>query len=631
MRVLIFSLVAVALLSPAVLAGSSNSLMDVSPDGKQLLVANPDNGTVTLIDAVKLQKLREIPVGDKPEGVTWIGAGPLAATTVYREDKIVIIDTAAGTVVHSIPVADEPYGIVADRAGKNAYVTHEYPGLVSEIDLARRAVVRTITAGPYVRGIAFSPDETRLYVTEFHSGRLLAIDLGQGKVVDSWLGQSTDNLARHVLIHPRRPKAYLSHIRSIITVNSARGSVFPQLSVCDLVPPMPDKDGKIPKRRTSFALDTFNNVYIVTNPWEAAMTPDGKRIFTIYAGTDDMNVSEVIDDDYKEIERIGGAITVGKNPRAVRASPDGKTLYIYNALDFAVVAYQIDNMRKTGSVVCCDPPRTPAWVRGKALFNSGKQPMTGARWIACSSCHPDGGSDMRTWQNPEGLRRTTAFFGMAHTHPLHWSADRDESQDFEYTIRGQLMLGRGLYRGSMKPKLKFKPTELDERLSGKSEDLDALAIYCNSFNFTLSPHALAPGKLTPEAERGRSIFFSKTTGCASCHSGPYFSDSSLAKPFKMHDVGTGGDDPLEKIGPTYDTPTLLGVYRHASYLHHGKAKSLVDVLTKFNPNDRHGKTSHLKKEELDDLVAFLKSLPYELPPEETPNTVQYRVAAGQKK
>ena len=32
---------------PTVRAGTSNSLLDVSPDGARLLVANPDNGTVT--------------------------------------------------------------------------------------------------------------------------------------------------------------------------------------------------------------------------------------------------------------------------------------------------------------------------------------------------------------------------------------------------------------------------------------------------------------------------------------------------------------------------------------------------------------------------------------------------------
>src|SRR5262249_52774110 len=150
--------------------------------------------------------------------------------------------------------------------------------------------------------------------------------------VDSWKGHSTDNLSRHVLLHPSRPKAYLSHIRSMVTVNHGAGSIFPHLSICDL---RPEKE-VAGKRRTSFGMDTYNGVYVVTNPWEAAISPDGKRLYTIYAGTNDMNISAVIDDDYKEIERVGSAVRVGQNPRAVRVSPDSKTVYIYNTLDFSV-------------------------------------------------------------------------------------------------------------------------------------------------------------------------------------------------------------------------------------------------------------------------------------------------------
>ena len=43
------------------------------------------------------------------------------------------------------------------------------------------------------------------------------------------------------------------------------------------------------------------------------------------------------------------------------------------------------------------------------------------------------------------------------------------------------------------------------------------------------------------------------------------------------------------------------VYRTAPYLHHGKAKTLRDVLTTANKGDKHGKTSHLKADEIDDL------------------------------
>ena len=38
------------------------------------------------------------------------------------------------------------------------------------------------------------------------------------------------------------------------------------------------------------------------------------------------------------------------------------------------------------------------------------------------------------------------------------------------------------------------------------------------------------------------------------------------------------------------------------------------MLTTFNKQDKHGKTSHLKPVEIDDLVEFVKSLPYETPP-----------------
>ena len=106
---------------------------------------------------------------------------------------------------------------MATKDGKRAYVTHDYPGTVTEIDLAARKVSRTFKAGDGSRGIALAPDEKTLYVTEFFTGTLLAIDLDIGKVVDTWEGGSTDNLCRHVVLHPTRPKAYLSHIRSRVT------------------------------------------------------------------------------------------------------------------------------------------------------------------------------------------------------------------------------------------------------------------------------------------------------------------------------------------------------------------------------------------------------------------------------
>ncbi len=615
---------AVALfLVPAARAGTSNSLLDVSPDGARLLAANRDNGTVTVVDTAARTALREVAVGDEPEGVTWVGSGPLAAVTVYRDSRVVFFDTRDGRIVERLAVAGEPYGIVADRDGARAWVTHDYPGLVSEIDLHARRVVRSLHVGPFLRGIALAADEGRLYVTEFHSATLHAIDLGRWAVADSWPGGETDNLCRSLALHPRQHRAYLPHLRSRVEVIGGNGSIIPRLSICATDLP---RDAR---RRTGVSLDSFNGFDIVNNPWEAVVSPDGSRLYAVYAGSNDMNIARILDDGYEDLERIE-KVRLGQNPRAIRLSPDGATAYVYNALDFAVSVHRADDMKRLATVKVCDPPLTPEWVRGKILFDTADPPLTSRRWVSCASCHPDGQPDGRVWHNPEGLRKTPALFGLAHTHPLHWSADRDEVQDFEYTIRGRLMRGRGLLQGPLKPKVGVEPAELDEHLAGRSKDLDALAVYCNSFDFALSPHIPAPGKLSPAAERGKRLFFSKEVGCATCHSGPYYTDSSLQKPFNLHDVGTGGDDPTEKIGPKYDTPTLLGVYRTAPYLHHGKAATLRDVLTTCNRGDRHGHTSQLQPAEIDDLVAFLESLPYETPPDETPNTVPYRVRRQRK-
>ncbi len=611
------AVLSLALLPPLARAGTSNSLMDVSPDGKRLIVANTDSGTVTVVDLSARKVLREIKVGTKPEGVTWVGAGPRAAVTVYQDRAVVFLDADTGEVGKRLPVKPEPYGIVASPDGKRAWVTHEYPGVVSEIDLAAEAVTREIPAGSHPRGIALSPDGARVYISEFYTGILRALDLAAGKEVGAWQGHSTDNLSRHVLLHPRRPKAYLGHIRSMVHVNHGAGSIFPQLSICDLKP----GDGR---RRKSMGMDTFNSVYVTTNPWEAALSADGKKFYLVYAGTNDMNVCDVVDDDYQEIDRTSLPVRVGQNPRAVRVAPDGKQVYVYNAMDFTVGVHDPAGRRLT-NIKVCDPPKTPEWVRGKALFNTALAPMTGRKWVACASCHPDGLHDGRVWQQPEGKRKTTHLFGLAHTHPLHYSADRDEVQDFEYTIRGPLMGGLGLLKGTLKPKVGFTPSELDEKTSGRSSDLDALAVYSNSFDFPLSPHLEAPGKLSAAAERGKAVFYRKETACASCHSGPYYTDSTLRKPYNLHDVGTGNADPTEKMSPAYDTPTLLGLYRAAPYLHHGKARTLHEVLTTHNPADRHGKTSQLSKAEVDDLVQFLLSLPYEPPPAVTANTVDFRV------
>lgn len=579
---------------PHVDAGSSNSLLDVSADGALIACSNRDNGTVSIIDRTTQKVVHQIPVGHKPEGVSFVGATHQLAVAVYADDLVVFLDADGGQRLGETPVFDEPYGIVSNAAGTRIYVTQEYPGKVAEIDPATRQTVRELDAGAFPRGIALDEAGGRLYVCEYLTAAVLAIDLSTGQTVDRWQGPSTENLARQLVLNPRRPKAYVPHIRSRVTVHQGEGSVLPYVSVIDTKP------GK-GKRRNTLPMDSFVGAFVVANPWEVAISPDGQQVIAVFAGTDDAFVCKVVDDDYRELS-FRRVLRLGHNPRAVRFAPDGKECFVYNALDFELVIYPTDTFERSATIRVCENPLGDEALRGKILFYSALQPMVGRRWISCASCHPDGDPDGRTWQNPEGLRNTMTLFGMAWTHPIHWSADRDEVQDFEHTIRGPLMQGQGLIRGTVHD-------SLGTPNAGRSPDLDAMAFYSNSHKFTLSPHAKSG--LSEAAQRGKEIFFLTETKCAECHKGPYYTDSTPAKPFKLHDVGTGTDDPSEKMGPKFDTPSLLGIYRSAPYLHHGKAATLEEVLTTANQEDKHGKTSHLTPQQIADLVEFLKALPYE--------------------
>ncbi len=591
----VFTGVWLVLMTVPALAGS-NSMLAVSADGKRLASANRDNGTISIVDLATRAVLREIPVGHHPESVVFLGDSTTVAVSVYADDVVKLVNSESGAVLESIDVLDEPYGLVCTDDGKRLYITCEYPGLVLEYGVPEKKTLRTFPAGSMLRGVALAEKQQRLYVTEYLTSTVAAISLETGEVVDRWAGTPSENLARQIVVHPTRPKAYVPHIRSRTNVDKGEGAIVPFITVVET-------EGGTGRRRKPIGMDGFHSIFVVANPWEAALSRDARRFVAVFAGTDDLYACRVMDDDYKEIafQRV---IKVGRNPRAAQFSPDGQEVYIYNTLDFAVDVFDSETWQRTATIPVCKNPLPEDVLQGKILFYSALQPMVGARWISCSSCHPDGDPDGRTWQNAEGLRNTMSLAGMAWTHPIHWSADRDEVQDFEITVRSPLMQGRGLIRGAVHQAL-GKPNK------GLSADLDALAAYSNTHKISLSPHG--KGGLSESAQRGKELFFSSETQCAACHSGPYYTDSQPTTPFKKHNVGTGNDDPSETLGPEYDTPSLLGAYRTAPYLHHGRAATLDDVLTACNPDDKHGKTSQLSKSQRADLVEFLKALPYEDP------------------
>jgi cytochrome c peroxidase len=74
---------------------------------------------------------------------------------------------------------------------------------------------------------------------------------------------------------------------------------------------------------------------------------------------------------------------------------------------------------------------------------------------------------------------------------------------------------------------------------------------------------------------------------------------------KSYDLELGEGQDKEK---TFDTPTLVEVWRTAPYLHDGRAYEMKDVFSRCNPKELHGRTGKLSAKELDDLVEYVNSL-----------------------
>src|SRR5690606_22574486 len=62
-------------------------------------------------------------------------------------------------------------------------------------------------------------------------------------------------------------------------------------------------------------------------------------------------------------------------------------------------------------------------------------------------------------------------------------------------------------------------------------EVDALVAYLATLDYPRNPHREPDGSLSEAATRGEAVFRSAKAGCASCHSGPEFTDG------KIHDVG----------------------------------------------------------------------------------------------
>lgn len=616
-------------------ASSSIAYEPRSGANPRLWVVNPDNDTVTVFDAATRAKLAEVPVGKAPRtlavgpgGRVWVANAEGSSISVIQSDY-----SLAQTI--NLPRGSRPFGVVFDPAGQNAYVALEDGGKVLKLNPASGATVASINVGLHVRHLSVTADGARILATRFVTPRMPGEDTATIQTAVGGVKHGAEVLSINAATFAAADTIILEHSEQPDTSNSAKG--IPNYLGAAAISPdgmsawVPSKQDNIKRGllRNGGTLthdmsvrSIASRIDLVSNAEDAAGRIDfdnagiasaatfdgnGNFLFTALEGSREIAVSDAW--AKQEILRFDA----GRAPQGLTLSPDGHTLFVHNFMDRTVTIHDLSALANGATVSPPAPVSLPCVTAEKlsSTVLAGKQMFYDTRdtrvafqqYISCAACHNDGGQDGRVWdftQFGEGLRNTITLRGHGGTAqgPLHWTGNFDEVQDFEGQIRNfaggtGLMTDADFHAGT-------RSQPLGDPKAGLSADLDALAAYVASLTRQGdSPDRNPDGSLTASALAGKAVF--QQQNCAQCHSGSQFTDSALGI---FHDIGTLNAASGQRLGGALtglDTPTLLGLWSTAPYLHNGSAATLEDAITAHNGVS-------LNAADMGNLVAFLRQL-----------------------
>ncbi|MGA0034687.1 MAG: YncE family protein [Ilumatobacteraceae bacterium] len=153
--------------------GAVPKFLQVSPDGRRLVVANWCGFDVSVIDTERLIELGRVDLGRHPRGVAITNDSSKAYVTVMGAERIDLVDLETLTVESSLTSSGiTPRHIVLSDDGKTLFSSNHLMDTVRSIDLETDSLIGTVRTGTQTRSLAASDDETALYVVNYLDGTI---------------------------------------------------------------------------------------------------------------------------------------------------------------------------------------------------------------------------------------------------------------------------------------------------------------------------------------------------------------------------------------------------------------------------------------------------------------------------
>ena len=597
-----------------------------SPDGKYIAVSDRTGGVAAIIDAAAGKVAREVALNGQPTGVAWAADGTKVYVAERNAGTVAEIDAAKGKVLRRFGVGLRPMGVALAAKRGLLIVANTVTNDVSFVDVAagkertRLKVVRE----PYFAAV--TPDEKMAVIGNLlpatsaadpqTSSCVTLVDMETLKTVADIRLPGGSTSARGVAVSPDGKWAYVVHTvgrTTLPTTQLERGWVNTNaVSLIDLA---------ARQLHATLLLDRLSEG--AADPWGVVLSKDGKTLWVSLAGVNqlakvdlegthlllegkplpappDAKAPRHVPDIWNEIKTdparrkflvndlaalYGAGLLArlpvdARCPRGIDLAPDGKNVAVAGYYSGTVVLTDTAT-GKLASTIRIGPETRPDQAReGQIIFHDATYCFQ--HWLTCATCHPEEARvDGLNWDllndgigNPKNARS------------LVWS----------HKTAPVMALGvRPSMEGAVVAGFRFILFHEPE-----PKELEAVQAYLKSLEPEPSPYLAAKGALSAAAKRGKAVFEGKKADCATCHTGPAYTD------MKKYDVGSRG--PLDREDKDFVTTKLIELYGSAPYLHTGDAVTLEEIFTKFDPKGQHGGWKRLSKEEMTDLIEYLRSL-----------------------
>jgi len=583
--------------------------------GRTLYIAETTASRVAVFDTATQQVVREIPVAQGPHGLALSADGSiLYVTSATPRGGVQIIDVIRDQVLETIATGHTPVAVIAHPDGRTLYVCNQFSNNIGVIDLDRAAQIETIAVPREPVGAALTADGRQLFVANHlpagpanaeHVAAVVSIidtatrtlikniDLPDGSTNLQGIAISPDNryaYVTHILGRHRFPTTYLErgwvntnalttidvkrkqYVNTVLLDDPHRGAANPYTIACTA-----DGASLVITHAGTHELSVIDRAGLHTRLWPAR---DPQHFVSTCTSTSSRSfidpgyVAEDVPNDLTFMTGIRRRIPLaGNGPRGLALV--GTTAYTTEYFTDSLGIIRLDPGKDQQALSMPLGPTSPMTTarKGEMLFHDASPSFQ--NWHSCASCHTDGARACGlNWDLlNDGMLNAKNTKSLLLTHQTPPAMVTGVRADAETAVRsGVLYIEFAIPRRA---------------------HTDALNAYLKSLVPVASPY-LVDGALSRAAQRGQRLFH--TTGCTQCHRGPHYTDGL------RHRVGTETE---EEPRGRFDTPSLIEVWRTAPYLHDGRAVSIREVLTTFNPNDRHGRMSALSEDELSDLIEYV--------------------------